>query len=104
MAVAHFNLGNVLLQLVVGMSADHDLDALKRYVAKEGLDWPQVWDQRGDVIGRLFRIHSFPTYMVLDADSRIAYRTDGWSPSTARDLANEVHKALQAAKTPRPSA
>jgi thiol-disulfide isomerase/thioredoxin len=89
---------------VVGMSADHNVDALKRYVAKEELDWPQVWDQRGDVIGRLFGVRSFPTYMVLDADSRIAYRTDGWSPSTARNLANEIRKALQeAAKAPRPS-
>jgi hypothetical protein len=37
-----------------------------------------------------------PTYFVLDAEGRIAWRHAGWGDSIERDLAATVRKALKA--------
>jgi hypothetical protein len=48
-----------------------------------------------------FRVDSFPSYVILDADGRIAYRQRGWAPGrSAAALGAAVSKALESAHKP----
>ena len=49
----------------------------------------------------VFGISDFPTYVLLDAQGRVAYRQRGWAPmSSAALLDQAVARALQTACKP----
>jgi hypothetical protein len=64
--------------VVVSVSIDEDLEALRGMVARQGLNWPQVCDGRGakTELVRLFNAGT-PTYYVLDREGRIAAKQKG---------------------------
>ena len=84
--------------VLVGVSADHDPKTLEQFLKKRGIPGPQVWTGlRGD-LNRMFRVSSYPTHILLDAEGRIVYRRMGWSRgSSDRALEAAVQKALASA-------
>jgi thiol-disulfide isomerase/thioredoxin len=81
--------------VVVSISADESRKAVEDFVRQNGMDWPQAWDGKGTVIGGIFGINNLPTYVLIDAEGRVAYGQRGWSPmSSARLLDQAVTKAL----------
>ncbi|MFL6234991.1 MAG: TlpA family protein disulfide reductase [Thermoanaerobaculia bacterium] len=87
--------------VVVSVSADQDSKAPAEFARANGMTWMQAWDGTGKVIGGVFGVSSLPSYVVIDADGRIAYLMRGWAPlSTSALLSQAVSRALQTACTP----
>jgi thiol-disulfide isomerase/thioredoxin len=84
--------------VIVSVSADDKKKTVEEFAAKHGLDWTQVWD--GEMkAASAFRVDSFPTYVLIDAEGRIAYRQKGWAPGrSAAALSAAVGQALADAR------
>ena len=87
---------------LVSVSADRYLSTLTDFVAKNGMTWPQYWDQKGE-LARDFSIAAYPSYYLIDPDGVIVYTARGWSPATGAEIASQVRKAVRAAKAARRS-
>jgi peroxiredoxin len=86
--------------VVVSVSADQDRKALEEFVRANGMNWLQAWDAKGQVIGGVFGVNSLPSYVVIDAEGRIAYVMKGWAPmSSSALLSQAVSSALNVACT-----
>ncbi|HET9212236.1 MAG TPA: TlpA disulfide reductase family protein [Thermoanaerobaculia bacterium] len=86
--------------VVVSVSADQDRQAPAEFARANGMTWVQAWDGTGKVIGGVFGVRGLPSYVVIDADGRIAYLMQGWTPySSSALLSQAVSQALQTACT-----
>jgi len=56
--------------VIVGISLDRDRGALNRYLEKEGITWPQVYDGGGfdSRVSRLYGVHAIPHTVLIDQD------------------------------------
>ena len=87
--------------VVISVSADETPDAPAKFARANGMTWIQAWDGQGKVIGGVFGAGSLPSYVVIDADGRIAYLMKGWAPSSSSTMLSQaVSRALQTACTP----
>jgi thiol-disulfide isomerase/thioredoxin len=86
--------------VIVSVSVDDDKKTVQDFASRNGMDWLQAWDGEMRAVSA-FRVDSFPSYVLLDADGRIAYRQRGWSPGrSAAALGAAVNKALESARKP----
>lgn len=83
--------------VLVGVSADFERKTLEEFLKKQGIPGPQVWTGMRGELTRMFRVSTFPTYILLDGEGRIVYRARGWNSSIARALDVAVEKALASA-------
>ncbi len=65
--------------VLISFSADKDEKAWRDFIAKKNMEWPQYWDQDGQ-IRREFAVNAFPTYIVIDPDGFIHERIVGLNP------------------------
>jgi peroxiredoxin len=79
---------------LVSISTDQDEKALREFVAKNQMDWPQVWDQ-GQAFTRQCGINRFPTYVLVSPEGEILYITSGWSRDTERYVTSRIHAAIK---------
>jgi peroxiredoxin len=78
---------------LISISTDTDERALREFIAKKQMDWPQVWDQ-GQAFTRQCGIHSFPTYVLVSSEGEILHVGSGWGTGTERDINSRVRAAL----------
>jgi peroxiredoxin len=83
--------------VLVSVSTDTDEAALREFVAKEKMTWPQVWDQRQEFT-RKCKVAGFPTYMLVSHDGEILYMVSGWGEAIERELSLKIASALRAAR------
>ena len=79
---------------LVSISTDADEKSLREFVAKNHMDWPQVWDER-QAFTRQCGIHSFPTYVLVSPEGEILHVASGWGMETERDLNGRIHAAIR---------
>ncbi|MCP3959960.1 MAG: TlpA family protein disulfide reductase [bacterium] len=84
--------------VLLSISNDHDGDALRSFVAKHDMNWPQVWDEDRELTRRIFRISRYPTFVVVGHDGKVRYQQSGWGSEVERQLDAEVGRAIRAAK------
>jgi thiol-disulfide isomerase/thioredoxin len=97
-ALLQKNTGKPLV--LISVSADENRKAVEEFVRTNGMSWMQAWDAKGQVIGGVFGASSLPSYVVIDAQGRIAYLMRGWAPmSTSALLSQAVSTALNTACT-----
>jgi thiol-disulfide isomerase/thioredoxin len=80
----------VLLEVNVGDSAER----WKSYVAAKRMHGVQVHDEH-EQLQQLFHVRAFPTYVILDGDGIIHYRTEG----DRGDLRGEIRALIQSLPT-----
>jgi thiol-disulfide isomerase/thioredoxin len=85
--------------VIVSVSVDDDKKTVQDFTSRNGMDWLQAWDGEMKAVS-VFRVDSFPSYVLLDTEGRIAYRHRGWSPRSAAALSAAVSKALESARKP----
>lgn len=56
---------------ILGMNNDPDFSQIKPWLHKNGLDWPQATNDSIDQLQNRYRIHSFPTTLLIDGDAKI---------------------------------
>jgi len=86
---------------IVSVSADRELATVKAFVAANGMTWKQAWDQNGRLSRDLFRVTTYPTYLIVDSEGVVVHGERGWSPRTAATISAEVTRALAAARAAR---
>ncbi|HYX26902.1 MAG TPA: TlpA disulfide reductase family protein [Thermoanaerobaculia bacterium] len=86
--------------VIVSVSVDEDKKTVQDFASKNGMDWLQAWDRDMKAVSA-FRVDSFPSYVILDSEGRIAYRQRGWAPGrSAAALGAAVNKALESVRKP----
>lgn len=80
---------------LVSISTDADEKSLREFVAKNQMDWPQVWDER-QAFTQQCGIRSFPTYVLVSPEGEILHVASGWGMETERDLSSRIHAAVRA--------
>lgn len=64
--------------LLIGINSDAEEEILKEFATKEKMVWPQYWD-RNRQIQRAFHVTAFPTYIVIDHEGIVRFRSSGMS-------------------------
>lgn len=82
---------------LISISTDSDEEALKRFIDENRMTWPQVWDEHGE-IARDYGVRSYPTYLLINHEGVVVYRTSGWGERKDMEIRNEVNRALRAAR------
>ena len=74
--------------VLIGISADHTLEKLTAFLARNPLPWPNIFDADERIVMK-WNIEAFPTFILIDHEGRIAGRWEG-----AQDLP-EIEKAIE---------
>jgi thiol-disulfide isomerase/thioredoxin len=85
---------------LVGISSDNDEDVWKTFIQAQHMDWSEYIDLSDEVL-QVFKIESFPTYIVLDKDGVIRFRQSGLGEYTQGELADAINKALKRESEPK---
>jgi thiol-disulfide isomerase/thioredoxin len=80
--------------VMISVSSDSDEDAWKDFIAKQKMVWHQFLD-RDHAVQRAFAVRAFPTYIVLDQDGVIRYRSIGMSLEKESALEDAIKKQLK---------
>lgn len=63
---------------IYGVAHDDDLGVVKNYLKSKNVLWPNVFDKRSSAeLIKLYRITSFPTFILIDPNGKIIYRGIG---------------------------
>ncbi len=83
--------------VMVGISSDSpsDKQVWIDYIDKNKMEWPQNLDTTR-AVHRAFKVGSFPTYIVIDAEGIMKFRLEGYGSSTVGQLESEIRKSLKA--------
>jgi len=80
--------------VMLGVSSDGDEDKWREFIGKEKMVWPQFLDRQREV-QRAFSVRAFPTYIVLDHEGIIRFRTTGLSFDKEAALSDAVNKQIK---------
>jgi len=80
--------------MLIGVSSDSDKDTWKEFTAKEKMIWPQYLDSERE-IQRAFNVRAFPTYIVIDHEGIIRFRSIGTSWERSANLSDSIKKYLK---------
>ncbi|MGZ5436359.1 MAG: redoxin domain-containing protein [Pyrinomonadaceae bacterium] len=88
--------------VMLGISSDGDEDKWSNFIVKQEMVWPQFLD-RERAVQRAFRVNKFPTYIVLDHEGVIRFRTSGLSFESEADLSHAIEKQIKILQKAAPS-
>jgi thiol-disulfide isomerase/thioredoxin len=81
---------------IIGVSSDSNKQKWKAFVAGHHMDWAEFLDLSGQMQS-LFRVNAFPTYIVIDREGIIRFRTEGYGTYafTEAHIEDAIDKALK---------
>lgn len=80
--------------VMISVSSDGIEEKWKEFILKNQMDWPQYLD-RGHKIQLAFDVHAFPSYILLDHEGIIRYRTITTSWERTGDLDSAIKKEIK---------
>ena len=80
--------------VMISVSSDSDEEKWKQFIAAEKMVWVQFLD-RERAVQRAFRVSAFPTYILLDGEGVIRYRSSGLSMEKEVSLEDAVKKQIK---------
>lgn len=80
--------------VLIGVSADEKEETWRDFTTANKMVWPQYWD-RDRRIRRAFNVNGFPTYIVIDHEGIIQYRTSGSSWERSAYLDDAIKKQVK---------
>ena len=80
--------------VLIGISSDSEEQPWREFTAKEKMVWPQYWD-RDRHVQRAFNVHAFPTYIVIDHEGIVRFRSSGMSWEHAAYLNDAIKKHVK---------
>src|SRR6185436_14971731 len=83
--------------VLVSISTDSDEPALRQFIEKNQMSWPQVWDKEHE-LSRKCKVEGYPTYLLVSHEGEILYVTRGWGPRIEQELQGKISSAVKAAK------
>ncbi len=88
--------------VMLGISSDGDEDKWSNFIVKQEMVWPQFLD-RQRAVQRAFRVNAFPTYIVLDHEGIIRFRSSGASFDKEAALSQAIEKQIKILQKAAPS-
>jgi peroxiredoxin len=88
--------------VLLGISSDGDEDKWSNFIVKEEMVWPQFLD-RQRAVHRAFKVNKFPTYILLDHEGVIRFRTSGMSFEREAELSRAIEKQIKILQKAAPS-
>lgn len=85
--------------VMISVSSDGDADKWESFIAKEKMVWVQYLD-RDRKVQRAFRVDRFPTYILVDPEGVIRYRSSGMSLAKEASLEEAVKKQVMLVAKP----
>ena len=82
--------------VLVGVNEERDPRKVEEFAVAHEMSWPQGWDDDRRVTAALYKVKSFPTYVLIDAEGKILHVQSGWSGRGARGLRARIQQALAA--------
>jgi thiol-disulfide isomerase/thioredoxin len=91
---------------VIGISMDEDARMVEPFAREVGVTFTLLWDKGGAETARRIGLQRIPTTLVLGRDGTALSVYEGWFPSTAGKIEQDVVQALAAegAETAQPRA
>jgi thiol-disulfide isomerase/thioredoxin len=87
--------------VLIGVSSDSSEQTVRDFTGRNQMEWVQFWD-RDRKIQQLFDVRAWPTYVLIDDEGIVRFRTSGTTAQASARLSDEIRKILKAAaKTPR---
>jgi thiol-disulfide isomerase/thioredoxin len=83
---------------LIAISSDSDDAAWRSFIAKNKMVWPEYRDASEQII-HAFSVYYFPTYIVIDPDGIVRYRTSGYGQGTYAEIVAAIRRALEARPT-----
>lgn len=80
--------------VLIGVSSDSDEETWSAFIEKEKMIWPQYLDRKREV-QRIFGVRAFPTYIVIDAEGIMRFRTVGTSWERSAYLNDAIKKYVK---------
>ncbi|HEV3145269.1 MAG TPA: TlpA disulfide reductase family protein [Gemmataceae bacterium] len=84
--------------LILGVSADHEQDDLKKFLNEKGIAWPNIYDGLKGPLADAWQVHAFPTIFIIDAKGIIRFKQEGYGPASASKIDNAIDKLLREAR------
>jgi thiol-disulfide isomerase/thioredoxin len=81
---------------IISVSSDDDQKQWKEFIEQKQMDWPQYIDSDHHMT-KLFDVHAFPTYIIIDGDGFVRERIVSFDPqeSLAHRLKEPLKKMLE---------
>ncbi len=80
--------------VMIAVSTDNDEDVWRSFIAKERMVWPQYLDRERSMV-RKFDVDSFPTYILIDHEGVIRYRSSGASWTQEAQMDSTIKRTLK---------
>lgn len=80
--------------VLIGVSTDSEEEVWREFTTKNKMVWPQYWD-RDRRLRRVFKVDRYPTYIVIDHEGIVRYRSSGMGWEHSVDLDNAVKKHVK---------
>ena len=80
--------------VLIGVSSDSDEETWSAFIDKEKMIWPQYLDRKREV-QRMFGVRAFPTYIVIDAEGIMRFRSVGTSWERSAYLNDAIKKYVK---------
>jgi thiol-disulfide isomerase/thioredoxin len=81
--------------VMIGISTDNEAGTWRSFTAENKMIWPQYLDRDKKVV-RTFNVRSFPTYILIDHEGVIRFRSVGTSWERSGNLDETIRKHLKA--------
>jgi peroxiredoxin len=88
--------------VMLGISVNDEEDNWRAFIANEKMVWPQYRDESRKV-QRAFAVNRFPTYIVLDHEGVVRFRTSGMGFEREAALSEAINKQIKLLQKAAPS-
>ncbi len=82
--------------VILSVSSDTDETVVRAFTDKNRIVWPQYWD-RDRKVQQAFDVRAFPTYVLIDDEGVVRFRTSGGGLQEPMGLEDAIRKQLKAA-------
>lgn len=82
--------------VLLGVSSDNEEAVVRSFAEQNRLIWPQYWD-RDRKVQQAFDIRAYPTYVLIDDEGIVRFRTTGGGLREPVGLEGAIKKQLKAA-------
>jgi TonB family protein len=82
--------------VLLSVSSDGDEAVVRNFAEKNRLEWPQYWD-RDRKVQVAFDVRAYPTYVLIDDEGIVQFRTTGGGPREPAGLEDAIRKQIKAA-------
>jgi tetratricopeptide (TPR) repeat protein len=83
--------------VMIGISSDSEKETWRTFIANNRMAWPQFLD-RDRRVQRAFAVRAFPTYIVIDHEGIMQFRTSGSNSNLEDAIRKQVKRVVKTAQ------